>query len=50
MKAEENGHLPVVEYLVEKGADMEAARRNVTDIVIDTKCHVQNISVNTLGL
>ena len=30
--AAENGHLPVVEYLVEKGADMEA-KDNVSDVI-----------------
>ena len=30
--AAENGHLPLVEYLVEKGADIEA-KNNVSDVI-----------------
>ena len=37
MFAAKNGHLPVVEYLVEKGADMEA-KDNVSDII--SRCEV----------
>ena len=30
--AAKNGHLPVVEYLVERGADIEA-KNNVSDVI-----------------
>ena len=33
MYAKENGHLPVVEYLVEKGADIQAQNK-VSDVII----------------
>ena len=37
-----NGHLPMVEYLVEKGADMEA-KGSVSDVlIIDMKAHVRH--------
>ena len=32
MDATENGHFPMVEYLVEKGADMEA-KNHVSDVI-----------------
>ena len=32
--AAEGGHLPVVEYLVERGADMEAKDKYVSDVII----------------
>ena len=36
--AASNGHLPVVEYLLERGADMEA-KNNVNDAIIGVKLH-----------
>ena len=33
MNAAEKGHLPVVEYLLERGADMEA-KDNVSDVIV----------------
>ena len=33
MYATANGHLPVVEYLVEKGADVEA-KDDVSDVIV----------------
>ena len=32
MEAAKNGHLPVLEYLMERGADMEA-KDNVSDVI-----------------
>ena len=39
MHAAENGHLPMVEYLLERGADMEA-KDSVSDGVNDMKPHL----------
>ena len=33
LHAAENGHLPMVEYLLERGADVEA-KDNVSDVII----------------
>ena len=33
MIAAEEGHLPVVEYLLERGADMEAEDNYVSDVI-----------------
>ena len=33
MRAAWKGHLPVVEYLVERGADMEAKDKLVSDVI-----------------
>ena len=33
MYAAREGHLPVVEYLLEKGADMEAKGGDVSDVI-----------------
>ena len=48
--AAERGHLPVVEYLVERGADMEATY-DVSDVIVGVKPHtsLMNISVNVSG-
>ena len=43
--AAEQGHLEVVEYLVEKGADTEATDR-VSDVIIDMS---RNLLMNTSG-
>ena len=39
-----NGQLPVVEYLVERGADLEA-KDNVNDVIIDMKIHTPHMGV-----
>ena len=48
--AARNGHLPMVEYLVERGADV-GAKNNVNDVIIDAMLHTShtNISVNVSG-
>ena len=39
--AARNGHLPMVEYLVEKGANMEA-KDNVSDVVISYETNIRH--------
>ena len=39
--ATREGHFPVIEYLVEKGADMEA-KNKVSDVIIDVKSHIRH--------
>ena len=35
------GHLPVVEYLVEKGADLDA-KNDVRDVIVGVKPHIRH--------
>ena len=50
MLAAEKGHLPVVEYLLERGADLEA-RDKVSHVIIDVKLRTShmNTPVNVSG-
>ena len=42
--AAKHGHLSVVEYLLERGADIEA-KDNVSDVTFDTKSHTGHICI-----
>ena len=48
MIAARNGHLPVVEYLVERGADLKT-KDNVSNMIIEMKPHMRHYVSEGMG-
>ena len=44
-----NGHLPMVEYLVERGGDLEA-KNKVNDVMVEMIPHTRQLCINLLDV